>query len=83
VATGSLTESLGARPERLLFRLGAQRFDQLAVAVGAANLEDVACVTNSNCVIVGSVPLNSFGNTSSLVATLSGDAWLKEPNPSP
>jgi hypothetical protein len=74
---------LDASPEKIVARVGATTWQKLDVVSTTANINAIACGDQQGCLLVGSATKNSFGNTTAVVAALSGDTWTSESTPAP
>jgi high-affinity iron transporter len=79
VAAGISLDTL----KKVLVRVPATGWDPVAGPATSDNIEAIACVTPAEYVIVGSVMVNTFGNTRALTASLLGGEWRSQLNPVP
>jgi hypothetical protein len=83
VVAGTSLASLGASPEKLIARVGTTTWQRLDVTSSTANINAISCSGEQRCLFVGSAIRNSFGNTTPVIASLSGGTWRSESTPTP
>lgn len=83
VASGLSWSSLEAAPDSVLARVDASGWHELSAPPRSAAIEGVACPTPASCVVVGSRPVNLFGNSTTMIARLVGNSWTPQTGPTP
>ena len=69
--------------QKILARTDATDWQPLTVPDESDNIQGIGCVGPSRCVVVGSGYVNNFGNTMTLIASLSGSSWNAQQSPVP
>jgi high-affinity iron transporter len=83
LVAGTSLASLDASPEKIFARVTATTWAKVDVAAKSATIEAMTCNDAPECLLVGSAPQNSFGNTNAIIASLSGGALATESTPTP
>jgi hypothetical protein len=83
VVAGSVWTSIDDGPQRVLAQIDGVRWRRLTFAVENDTIEGITCPGPSRCLLVGSVPRTVFGNTSTMIVSLSGGTSTVEPSPVP
>jgi hypothetical protein len=64
--------------QKVVARIDGSRWHELSVPSKSDNIQAIACQSLSQCLIVGSTYVNDFGNTTTLIASVSGGTWTAE-----
>ena len=69
--------------QRIAARLDGSTWREVSIPSDFETIHAIACEGPSQCLVVGSANVNDFGNTTTLIASLSAGNWTSEQGPTP